>query len=51
MPCVFDCSYSVFDVDDDTIPEEFRNGFTFLTADEQVIPNSWMYKLSIHFPL
>ena len=37
---VFYCSYSIFDVDDDTIPEEFRNGFTFLTADEQVIPNS-----------
>ncbi|GFP89482.1 probable starch synthase 4 chloroplastic/amyloplastic, partial [Phtheirospermum japonicum] len=25
---------SVFDVDDDTIPVQFRNGFTFLTADE-----------------
>lgn len=25
---------SVFDIDDDTIPEQFRNGFTFLTADE-----------------
>ncbi|KAK6917220.1 Starch synthase, catalytic domain [Dillenia turbinata] len=26
---------SVFDVDDDAIPVQFRNGFTFLTADEQ----------------
>ncbi|KAJ1389724.1 Starch synthase, catalytic domain [Sesbania bispinosa] len=26
---------SVFDVDDDTIPSQFRNGFTFLNADEQ----------------
>ncbi|KAJ8545339.1 hypothetical protein K7X08_017922 [Anisodus acutangulus] len=26
---------SVFDVDDDAIPVQFRNGFTFVTADEQ----------------
>ncbi|KAL4311772.1 hypothetical protein GQ457_01G047090 [Hibiscus cannabinus] len=26
---------SVFDVDDDTIPDQYRNGFTFMTADEQ----------------
>ncbi|XP_021722897.1 probable starch synthase 4, chloroplastic/amyloplastic isoform X2 [Chenopodium quinoa] len=26
---------SVFDVDDETIPPEFRNGFTFLSPDEQ----------------
>ncbi|XP_072966521.1 probable starch synthase 4, chloroplastic/amyloplastic isoform X1 [Typha angustifolia] len=26
---------SVFDVDDDTIPMQFRNGFTFVTPDEQ----------------
>ncbi|KAL6991408.1 putative starch synthase 4, chloroplastic/amyloplastic [Sarracenia purpurea var. burkii] len=26
---------SVFDVDDDTIPTQFRNGFTFSTPDEQ----------------
>ncbi|GMJ14192.1 ARABIDOPSIS THALIANA STARCH SYNTHASE 4, starch synthase 4, STARCH SYNTHASE 4 [Hibiscus trionum] len=26
---------SVFDVDDDTIPHQYRNGFTFTTADEQ----------------
>ncbi|KAG5154828.1 hypothetical protein JHK82_012797 [Glycine max] len=26
---------SVFDVDDDTIPSQFRNGFTFVNADEQ----------------
>ncbi|KAI5385705.1 probable starch synthase 4, chloroplastic/amyloplastic [Lathyrus oleraceus] len=28
---------SVFDVDDDTIPSQFRNGFTFLNADEKGI--------------
>lgn len=27
---------SVFDIDDETIPTELRNGYTFLTADEQV---------------
>ncbi|XP_010434563.1 PREDICTED: probable starch synthase 4, chloroplastic/amyloplastic [Camelina sativa] len=26
---------SVFDIDDDTIPAQFQNGFSFLTADEQ----------------
>ncbi|KAJ4981526.1 hypothetical protein NE237_032363 [Protea cynaroides] len=26
---------SVFDVDDDSVPLQFRNGFTFLTPDEQ----------------
>ncbi|KAH9797677.1 hypothetical protein KPL71_005948 [Citrus sinensis] len=26
---------SVFDVDDDTIPLQFRNGYTFLNPDEQ----------------
>ncbi|XP_010517566.1 PREDICTED: probable starch synthase 4, chloroplastic/amyloplastic isoform X2 [Camelina sativa] len=26
---------SVFDIDDDTIPSQFQNGFTFQTADEQ----------------
>lgn len=31
---------SVFDVDDDTIPLEFRNGFAFSTADEQGLNNS-----------
>ncbi|GER42741.1 glycogen synthase [Striga asiatica] len=31
---------SVFDVDDDTIPVQFRNGFTFLTADEQGLNNA-----------
>lgn len=30
-------SCSVFDVDDDTIPTQFRNGYTFLNSDEQVI--------------
>lgn len=29
-------SGSVFDVDDETIPLQFRNGFTFLNPDEQV---------------
>ncbi|XWS19808.1 hypothetical protein CRYUN_Cryun31cG0048100 [Craigia yunnanensis] len=28
---------SVFDIDDDTIPHKFRNGFTFTTPDEQVV--------------
>lgn len=32
---IFLCS--VFDIDDDTIPHQFRNGFTFTTPDEQVI--------------
>lgn len=27
---------SVFDVDDDTIPVQFRNGYSFLSADERV---------------
>ncbi|PON74029.1 Glycogen synthase [Trema orientale] len=31
---------SVFDVDDDTIPLRFRNGFTFLTPDEQGVNNA-----------
>ncbi|CAN4080158.1 unnamed protein product [Withania somnifera] len=31
---------SVFDVDDDTIPIQFRNGFTFVTADEQGFNNA-----------
>ncbi|KAL2494573.1 putative starch synthase 4 [Forsythia ovata] len=31
---------SVFDVDDDTIPIQYRNGFTFLTADEQGFNNA-----------
>ncbi|PSS28996.1 Starch synthase [Actinidia chinensis var. chinensis] len=26
---------SVFDIDDNTIPTQFRNGFTFWTPDEQ----------------
>lgn len=32
---LLNCS-SVFDVDDHTVPEQFRNGFTFVTPDEQV---------------
>ncbi|KAK4488186.1 hypothetical protein RD792_003929 [Penstemon davidsonii] len=31
---------SVFDVDDDTIPVQYRNGFTFLKADEQGFNNA-----------
>lgn len=31
---------SVFDVDDDTIPAELRNGYTFLTPDEQGLNNA-----------
>ncbi|KAL6546414.1 putative starch synthase 4, chloroplastic/amyloplastic [Orobanche minor] len=31
---------SVFDLDDDTIPAKFRNGFTFLAADEQGLNNA-----------
>ncbi|KAF8413598.1 hypothetical protein HHK36_001590 [Tetracentron sinense] len=31
---------SVFDVDDDTIPLQFRNGFTFLKPDEQGVNNA-----------
>lgn len=31
---------SVFDVDDDNIPDQFRNGYTFLTADEQGLNDS-----------
>jgi hypothetical protein len=31
------CDSSVFDFDDETIPMEQRNGFTFVNADEQVI--------------
>lgn len=28
--------YSVFDVDDDTIPPQFQNGFTFVSPNEKV---------------
>ncbi|KAF3951720.1 hypothetical protein CMV_022655, partial [Castanea mollissima] len=31
---------SVFDIDDDTIPLQFRNGFTFLNPDEQSVNNA-----------
>jgi hypothetical protein len=31
------CDLSVFDFDDEMIPMELRNGFTFLKADEQVV--------------
>ncbi|XP_031388367.1 probable starch synthase 4, chloroplastic/amyloplastic isoform X5 [Punica granatum] len=32
---------SVFDVDDDTVPLQFRNGFTFLNADEQGLSSAF----------
>lgn len=28
--------FSVFDINDDTVPSEFRNGFAFLDANKQV---------------
>ncbi|XXG90522.1 hypothetical protein AAC387_Pa12g2265 [Persea americana] len=31
---------SVFDIDDDTIPIQFQNGFTFLNPDEQGVNNA-----------
>ncbi|GKU94232.1 hypothetical protein SLEP1_g7758 [Rubroshorea leprosula] len=31
---------SVFDVDDDTIPLQFRNGYTFTTPDEKCFGTS-----------
>lgn len=40
---------SVFDVDDDTIPSQFRNGFTFLNADEQVC--QWNMKSRYQNPI
>lgn len=44
-------SASVFDLDDNSIPAELRNGFTFVNADEQVHNFSFskvkFYKLKI----
>ncbi|KAG9145652.1 hypothetical protein Leryth_018706 [Lithospermum erythrorhizon] len=39
---------SVFDVDDDNIPDQFRNGYTFLTADEQAL-NGALQRAFNHF--
>ncbi|CAL5409157.1 unnamed protein product [Camellia sinensis] len=39
---------SVFDVDDDTIPTQFRNGFTFLLPDEQGV-NSALERALNHY--
>ncbi|XP_010275603.1 PREDICTED: probable starch synthase 4, chloroplastic/amyloplastic [Nelumbo nucifera] len=39
---------SVFDIDDDTIPLQFRNGFTFLTPDEQGV-NSALERAFNHY--
>lgn len=36
LNCFFFLVWSVFDIDDDSIPVHFRNGYTFFTADEQV---------------
>lgn len=44
-------SASVFDLNDNSVPAEFRNGFTFVNADEQVHNFSFskvkFYKLKI----
>ncbi|KAL5577169.1 hypothetical protein UlMin_018868 [Ulmus minor] len=39
---------SVFDIDDDTIPVHFRNGFTFVTPDEQGV-NSALDRAFSHY--
>ncbi|XP_020554089.1 probable starch synthase 4, chloroplastic/amyloplastic [Sesamum indicum] len=39
---------SVFDVDDDNIPIQYRNGFTFLKADEQGL-NSALERAMYHY--
>eukprot|EP00268_Persea_americana_P058152 TRINITY_DN7012_c0_g1_i4.p1 TRINITY_DN7012_c0_g1~~TRINITY_DN7012_c0_g1_i4.p1 ORF type:complete len:122 (-),score=19.64 TRINITY_DN7012_c0_g1_i4:469-834(-) len=39
---------SVFDIDDDTIPLQFRNGFTFLNPDEQGV-NSALERAFNHY--
>ncbi|XP_027920505.1 probable starch synthase 4, chloroplastic/amyloplastic isoform X2 [Vigna unguiculata] len=38
---------SVFDVDDDTIPSQFRNGFTFVNADEQGLSGALVRALNL----
>nr|CAB40375.1 starch synthase, isoform V [Vigna unguiculata] len=38
---------SVFDVDDDTIPSQFRNGFTFLNADEKGINDALVRAINL----
>ncbi|XP_020232942.1 probable starch synthase 4, chloroplastic/amyloplastic isoform X2 [Cajanus cajan] len=38
---------SVFDVDDDTIPSQFRNGFTFVNADEQGLSDALVRALNL----
>ncbi|KAE8655593.1 putative starch synthase 4 [Hibiscus syriacus] len=39
---------SVFDVDDDTIPNRYRNGFTFTTADEQGLNSAMERAFSLY---
>ncbi|KAH8493977.1 hypothetical protein H0E87_020658, partial [Populus deltoides] len=41
----------VFDVDDDTVPLRFPNGFTFLTPGELVNNQSCRFSCSISFML
>ncbi|XP_022632992.1 probable starch synthase 4, chloroplastic/amyloplastic isoform X3 [Vigna radiata var. radiata] len=38
---------SVFDVDDDTIPSQFRNGFTFVNPDEQGLNGALVRALNL----
>ncbi|BAT74114.1 hypothetical protein VIGAN_01171300 [Vigna angularis var. angularis] len=38
---------SVFDVDDDTIPSDFRNGFTFVNPDEQGLNGALVRALNL----
>ncbi|KAK7368686.1 hypothetical protein VNO80_10714 [Phaseolus coccineus] len=38
---------SVFDVDDDTIPSQFQNGFTFANADEQGLKGALVRALNL----
>ncbi|KAL9383661.1 hypothetical protein Peur_023984 [Populus x canadensis] len=46
-----DLNESVFDVDDDTVPLRFPNGFTFLTPGELVNNQSCRFSCSISFML
>lgn len=38
---------SVFDIDDDTIPSQFRNGFTFVNADEKGIDGALVRAINL----
>ncbi|KAK2383717.1 starch synthase 3, chloroplastic/amyloplastic [Trifolium repens] len=39
---------SVFDIDDDTIPSQFQNGFTFLNADEKGINGALVRAINLY---